>query len=605
MEGGTIPAEIQKYLGNLEIPKLRYVNTEKKLKTILTKGLDLSWFPGNKPGVELYLQQRKDQSKKIRVDTNKLLIDQLNITFEEYELLLDKILNYNSFTAVYLIGDNQKKRDLDLLVVVTEDVKIPLSDTENKRLLSEISKLDADKVTQGKLDINYINMDSENNITEASKGQAKFTQNILHFTYGINKQIYKLEPLSKSFLPSDNNILLDLELINMVDSIIKRILDGLKKLDPEDYKRLSKIKGDIYNSDSETRIKFVIDFINKWLDRKRGINLSTDQQEILKSLSIKIIQFILWRERVVNTNYFSKQGALDLFIGLGISLNREHILRILYIKEDDNQTSEYFRDLWNIFQSEGPKYLWELPGISTKWKSIKIQRLDGDPFYDAVRTNPRFIYIIGDLYQAKFQKVPELGQPINIQENFVDKLNPDHILSLKTILNKLQIVDFNPRSVEWLQMISDPSYKFGNNTGIKTYQKYPDWRIQLKDFYHLIQGLIAETDVLQHFPFKTIFPDFELMEVGALIERGDISPFLGICPDGLLVKTSKPEEIIPIEIKKIELGSSKVVQREIDLATRQLSGTQDMINRYYPGMVKNVCIILYNFNKFEIFYKIF
>ena len=41
----------------------------------------------------------------------------------------------------------------------------------------------------------------------------------------------------------------------------ENLVNSLKKLDPTNYKVLSKEKGKIYNSDSITRLNYVIDFI--------------------------------------------------------------------------------------------------------------------------------------------------------------------------------------------------------------------------------------------------------------------------------------------------------------------------------------------------------
>ena len=64
-----------------------------------------------------------------------------------------------------------------------------------------------------------------------------------------------------------------------------------------------------------------------------------------------------------------------------------------------------------------------------------------------------------------------------------------------------------------------------------------------------------------------------------------------------------PTKSEPIEIKKIELGSNKSIQREIDLATRQLARTQDMLNYSRPKICKNVCMILYDFHNFNVYYR--
>ena len=174
----------------------------------------------------------------------------------------------------------------------------------------------------------------------------------------------------------------------------------------------------------------------------------------------------------------------------------------------------------------------------------------------------------------------------------------------QALLTRLVVSDLNPRSREWVAMLADPRLKFGDNTGIRVYETIPKWQIQLSDNYHLLQGMIAEQDVIDKFPFKTIFPDFELIEVGALIQPGPKKPYLGVCPDGLLVKNTQPQEIIPIEIKKIELGSNKAIQREIDLATRQLARTQEMLNYSTPKICNKICIILYDFHNFNVYYRI-
>ena len=193
---------------------------------------------------------------------------------------------------------------------------------------------------------------------------------------------------------------------------------------------------------------------------------------------------------------------------------------------------------------------------------------------------------------------PAEGEILVTQTNFVDILNPTDIATLRNLLPRLIVSDLNPRSREWVEMLADPRFKFGDNTGIRVYDTIPKWRIQLKHNLHLLQGMLAEQDIIDKFPFNTIFPDFELIEVGALIKPGPKEPYLGVCPDGLLVKTTQPQEIIPIEIKKIELGSNKAIQREIDLATRQLANTQEMLNYSTPNICSKICIILYDFHNY-------
>lgn len=607
MSGGAAaaaPADIQKYLGDLTISKSKYNEIENKLKKLLKQDFDLTWFPGGKDGLIQYLLTRSDNPKSIRIDTNKLL-EQLSMNLDQLENKLQQLFNFNQYTAFYLIGDPIRKRDLDLLVVVIEDVNIPLSESEYRRLLSEASQLDAELVRLGKLDLNFINMDLENNISQTFKGQSKFTQNILHFTYGLNRQIYPLVPLSKPFLPSDNPHLMHLELINYIDSMVKKILDSLKKLDPTNYKVLSKEKGKIYNSDSITRLNYVIDFIQNWMIRNKSNPLTTDQQEVLKSLTIKMIQFLLWREKLIDSDYFTKEGSLNSLITTRIvpGLKKSELMRILYIRTDDNVTSELFRPIFEIFVKEAPNYIWELPGQSTIWTSINIDTLDGDGLFDAIRTNRKYQPIISELYQSKYP-VPRSGKILNLQQNFVGQLIPEKIKIVQKILSRLVVSDLNPRSREWVEMLADPRFKFGDNTGIRVYDTIPKWRIQLKHNLHLLQGMLAEQDIIDKFPFNTIFPDFELIEVGALIKPGPKEPYLGVCPDGLLVKTTQSQEIIPIEIKKIELGSNKAIQREIDLATRQLANTQEMLNYSTPNICSKICIILYDFHNFNVYYRI-
>jgi len=604
MLGGSAaraPDEIQKYLGDLTISKTIYNEIETKLKKVLKLNLDLTWFPGGKEGLEQYLYRRISNPKGKRIDTNRLL-EKLSMNLKQLGDKLNELFNYNKYNAFYLIGDPKRKRDLDLLVVVTEDVQIPLSKLEYIRLLSEVSQLDAEMVRQGKLDINYINMDLENNISQAIKGQAKFTQNILHFTYSLNRQIYSLVPLSKPFLPSEHPYEIHLELIHNIDSMIKKVLDSLKKLDPINYNRLSKEKGRIYNSDSQSKLKYVIDFIHNWMKTNQSKALTTEQQEFLKSFTIKMIQFLLWRERKVNSDYFTKEGALDTLKKLVHGLNKSELMRILYIQPDDNITSELFRPIFEIFVIESPNYLWELPGQSPNWNLITIDTLDSDLLFNAIRINKKYQPEISDLYQAK-NSVPVEGKILNLQSNFIGQLIPEKIKIVQELLPQLIVSGLNPRSPDWISMLADPRYKFGDNTGIRIYDTIPNWRIQLKDNLHLLQGMVAEQDVIDKFPFSTIFPNFELIEVGALIQPGPKTPYIGVCPDGLLVKTSHPQEIIPIEIKKIELGSNKSIQREIDLATRQLARTQDMLNYSRPNICKNVCMILYDFHNFNVYYR--
>lgn len=602
------------------IPKDQFKQIEQKLKKIYNKNLDIPWFPNQKRGLREFLEKRAGKIKRIREDITDLiseLKDQkilqgetLDMLLPELNNILNQSLEYNKYRAFYLIGDPRRKRDLDLLVVVTENAQqVPLSQSEYQRLLSEVRLIDPEKVDQGKLDLNFINMDSNNNITLTSKGQKKFTQSILHFTYGLNQQRYRLDPLTPPNLPSDNSIILNLELVNYIDSIIMKVLSTLKDFDPENYKRggIQRDKTRVFNSDSETKLNYVVGFVNQWLDQKRSKPLSTKQQDILKSMTIKILQFLLWKIKFVNPDFFTKEGALNMVISRfpEFRLNKDEIMRVLYIRSDDNQTSEYFRPIWEIFKVEAPKYLWELPGFSTLWNVVRIDTIDGDDLLNAVRTNVDYIPEIGDLYQRRFpDAIPAEGEILVTQTNFVDILNPADIAALRNLLPRLIVSDLNPRSPEWLAMLSDPRYKFGDNTGIKPYVDIPDWRTQLKNFYHLLQGLVAEQDVISKFPFTVIFPGFKLMEVGALIDTSAELPNRGVCPDGLLVKESEPKEIIPIEIKKIKLTSSREIERELDLASRQLAGTKDLINKNHPGLVNYSCLIMYDFHNYNVYYRV-
>jgi hypothetical protein len=597
-------SKIQTYLGDLNIEKKRYNDIQNKLSKVLKYDLDLLWFPGGKKGIIEYLEFRSQNVKGIRIDTNKLL-EKMSISLDQYEEKLDQLLNYNTYKAIYVIGDPKNKRDLDLVVSVNHDVKIPLSTSEYTRLLSDALKIDADKVREEKLDINFVEMDCNNNIIQSSKGVSKFTQTILHFTYPSNRQIYNLDPFPNAFLPNNHDLILHLELINYIDSIIKKILDSLKKLDPTNYKLLSKEKGRVYNSDSLTRLYYVINFMDQWLKLNKNKSLTTDQQEVLKSITIKVIQFLLWRLKIVNEHFFSKEGALDTLIELDIEkqLNKEQLMKVLYILPDNNVTSEFFKPIFEIFKRESPNYIWNLPGPISSWNNMFINSLSGDDLFDAIRINNKYDPIIEYLYQKKYSE-PKKGQILNIQNIFIGLLNTNQIQKVRNLLPNLEISELNPRSPEWIEMLSDPKYKFGDNTGIRVYQNIPDWKIQLADSYHLLQGMIAEQDIINNFKFNQIFPNFELIEVGAIIQTGPTIPQLGVCPDGLLVKNSHPEEIIPIEIKKINLEGSRGVQRELDLAIRQLARTQTIINQSRPNIVKNVCIILYDFNNFNAYYKI-
>ena len=110
-------------------------------------------------------------------------------------------------------------------------------------------------------------------------------------------------------------------------------------------------------------------------------------------------------------------------------------------------------------------------------------------------------------------------------------------------------------------------------------------------------------DVLRLLDFKTIFPGAELIEVGAIIETGTKKPFISACPDGLLLLPDK--SIVPIEIKKINVSDNKGMQREIDLAARQLTGVKDLINQNGRFKIVNYrLMVLYDFYNQDIYYMV-
>jgi hypothetical protein len=608
--GGSMSSML-KYYSNLEARSIETVSNitikslEKMIYEIEKKDLNKDWFASTDLNWDEFLQDLKDNSK---VSYKKKIIDKLlaklKIDYHEFQLLIKNIVNYNEYIRFFLIGDPQKKRDLDLLVHVSYDPTVSLSEVEYQKLITDLMEIPSfrTKIQEDKMDINYINMDDENNLIQSSKGAIKFTQNILVFTYSMNIQKYILEPMPKPFLPDKDPFIRSIELINYVSAIQKRFLDGLKVLFPVVYnQQLSKLKGAIYNSTDQDKLNFVEKYMNIFLTQNLGKPITEDQQEIFKSITIKILQLILWENGIIKPEFFSKEGALDLVLGLGVQLNKSEVMSILYIKASENIVTISFQQIWIIFMQIAPNYLWELPGTSKQWTPIKVNPIDSNVLFNLIRINAPIGEVMAEY--AKHFPIPRDGDKLILQTNFVDILDPIKIKKIQELLKHLTISDLNPRSLEWIRMINHPDLKFGSNSGIKVYTEFPDWKIQFQDNYYLLLGLIAEMDVLRLINFDEIFKGSELIEVGAIIEKGYHKPLLGVCPDGLLLLPDKT--IIPIEIKKIKVDDKKAIQRELDLAARQLSHTKNLINsgsKY--SLVKHTLMILYDFYNQVIYFRV-
>ena len=608
--GGSMNSTLEFY-ANLEARSNENVinatikTLEKMIFEIDKSNLTKDWFSISGMIWDEFIQSLKMNQKvsfKKKIFDN--LLAKLKIDYDTFKLQLENIVHFNQYIRFFLIGDPKSKRDLDLLVHVRYDPKILLSQTEYHKLITDLMSIPTfqDKVQANKMDINFINMDDQNNIIQSSKGAIKFTQNILVFTYSLNIQKYKLNPMSKQFFPDRDPFIRNIELINYVSSIQKRFLDGLKILFPINYNRdLSKLKGKIYNSSDEIKLDFVVKHMNIFINENLDKPIIEDQQEILKSLTIKILQLILWERGIINQEFFSKEGALDQVIQLGYSLKKDEVMSILYIKSTTNIVTRNFKQIWDLYIHIAPNYLWELPGISKDWNHKKVNPIDNNKLFNLIRTNAPIEAVMKEY--SIIYPIPIEGEKLILQTNFIDILDQSKIDKLQKLLKHLTISNLNPRSIEWIRMINDSDLKFGSNAGIKDYAEYPDWRIQFQDNYHLLLGIIAEMDVLRLINFDSIIKGSELIEVGALIEKGSHKPLRGVCPDGLLLLPDNT--IIPIEIKKINIDDKKGIQREIDLAARQLSGTKDLINSGSKfSIVNNTLMILYDFYNQVIFFRI-
>ena len=209
--GGSMNSTLEFY-ANLEARSNENVinatikTLEKMIFEIDKSNLTKDWFSISGMIWDEFIQSLKMNQKvsfKKKIFDN--LLAKLKIDYDTFKLQLENIVHFNQYIRFFLIGDPKSKRDLDLLVHVRYDPKILLSQTEYHKLITDLMSIPTfqDKVQANKMDINFINMDDQNNIIQSSKGAIKFTQNILVFLRFLAKNIEEFPsklPISNIFL---------------------------------------------------------------------------------------------------------------------------------------------------------------------------------------------------------------------------------------------------------------------------------------------------------------------------------------------------------------------------------------------------------------------
>lgn len=651
----------------------------KTLNHVASKNRTPTWFPDGKVGFHHFLDLiKKNNGKKAYMFSR--LLHEMNIDCTEMNALMDELANYNKWTKWYIIGDPTSKRDIDVFGVVTFDVKVGLLSSELERLINDVQDTVGHTfgvVTEDHLDICLINIDEQYNITDVSKGSKQFGSLILGYTCSLNQQKYPFvcPPLYQPGEGCDE--ILKSEVFDMDETIIKKVLDALNDMFLDAYNQTTSDQPSVaqqktiaYNSLFSEKKEIAIRLMEVWLksieihDRE----LTTKQQEVLKSVTFKILQMIIWSYGIVGPNFFTKEGVLDLVIGLGFQLDKDKLMQVLYIKPGNNKTTDAFRPIWELYKDFTKDHKMDLPGVNPGWNTEMLVQNDSHPVWPAV-VDPevsdeelchlwqyyldppmkpteylgqfKFSLLILTALGLHFMRshdwlcfvtcaIPFLmflffaiqihqdpdSDKLKIQHHFSEENDSTCVDSLKKTFEgtPVEVKGCGQQTQDWFQVLNDPQYEFGKNSGIKQYKKIPSWQHQLKDFRHLVVGCIAEKWIQEYFPFDKLFPNATFMTIGALIAKTSEKPYRGVAPDGLLVFKDDQgitTEIIPIEIKKIDSinlddrTNIKDVKHKIDLAIRQLCTAKKVINSCGIRFSEKMLLILHDVVTGEVFWKLY
>jgi len=406
-------------------------------------------------------------------------------------------------------------------------------------------------------DINFVTLDSQNNLSMAYKG-SKETQNIIFNTYKYHRQKYPI------FFDKQ----IDIDLNDKIRGLCVFVLDYLRDIiGIEEYKNQREIKKRIYNDPSE-RIKYVNQVLS-------NMTINIDKN-IIKPIIMKLIQIILLND---NLYAYTKKDMIDLIQNYFNENYKNELWNLLtrdsyhiVSKETDKQiifnllVNKYiiiYNELLNIYQ----------------WKEININfnnnvtKLDDDIITEFIKSplvpTDKFLHI------AKY-----------IMDDDINKYFILDIYGIEFLPQQLHkyIICEPQRSIKWIEY----------------HREFTKGKLHIEgDKYSMIRGAIGEMFITNNCNFSEICGEIVNKCMIGFIKEGN-----NLCaPDLLLINDKK--EIIPVEIKCLPMDvcfdmNNRTFYREFKLAKKQINYISQIINNIYEKKVKNGIIIFVYFGSPEI-----
>jgi hypothetical protein len=461
--------------------------------------------------------------------------------------------------------------DIDIFCVVSQkelqDIKLGKK-INMKQIVDQLIELEYD--VQRDVDINYICIDNNKNITECYKGGCKESQNIIFYTYQHHKQKYPCIVSRSQVLNVDQKI----------NVVTKYFLDNLETIiGSVEYQHERVARRTMYTK-TESRTEYVIKFLS---DKKIDVNQlmeSTNKKglDVIKSLTVKIIQTILLKKEIYA---YTKSDMVEKIMNCdeNLKINEQNFLYLLTrgkLGEKENiQTSfdNLVDHFLNIVDEHNNKHNFKHVTMSVIGNPTSLSNeLVTEFIKSPITPSKKFTEIFEN----------ELGGK-SLNECFQIKSVNSEKLPIQ--LEKFVFTDAQ-RSKYWLGLIK--KFTCGNNTQIKKHG-------QEQDVFHLVRGAIMECFAIENIDYCSIVEtNVTKCTIGLLVEdlqEGSI----GIAPDVLLINPNN-DNIIPVEIKCLNMKypcNSRDYHRGLRLAEDQISRTKMILEKHNVHVLDGIIIFIY------------
>ena len=421
-------------------------------------------------------------------------------------------------------------------------------------------------ISDKEFDINLISLDSNNNITLCLNGSNADTQNIIFNTYQYYQEVQKYTKFVTSMI--------DVDLFDKSRGITSFVMKHIEQIvGKEENKKEKSIKKEVFVSDSNTQFKYVISVLEK-------LNVSICDKSVLKSIVMKICQFILLNDDVYA---YTKKIIIDNMLTyinfsneLWNLLTRDvHGDKICTHDEKQyvfNTLVHIYIDIFNVLITQQQ---WNI--IDLELSDTNLSMLDNIS-QDVVQEFINSPLVVSDRFKEISGDILE-----HVDRYFILDIYGQEFVPLQM---QKYITWIPQRSEEWKKI-----YKTLN----------PPATIINHDTYALFRGALGELLILKYFNFESVLGiDILKIMVGFLHDSDNFDDdvchkrIFNMCaPDLLILKENK---FIPVEIKCLPMKptidiTNRTYYRELKTAKKQLSYYKQIIDKIYDEPVSQGLLI--------------